>query len=65
MKPTPIYDKPGEPAMYLLTADEIAGNDAALNALLPNAEPGTMATVAGFGTIKQKAEDGSWATFGG
>lgn len=65
MKPTPIYDKPGEPAIYLVTAAEIASEDTALNELLPNAEPGTMITVAGFGTIKQKAEDGSWATFGG
>jgi hypothetical protein len=65
MKPTPIYDKPGEPAMYLVTDSEASGSDSELNLLLPNAEPGTMITTAGFGVIKQKAEDGSWATFGG
>ena len=59
---TPIYDKPGEPTMYMGTADDVAGNDAAINAALPNADVGTMVTVAGYRTIKQKDLTGEWVT---
>ena len=57
-----IYDKPNEPPMYMVTDDEIAGSDSEINAMLPGAIPGTIITTAGYGTMKQKAEDESWAT---
>ena len=57
-----ITDKKGEPRMYMVTASEIAGSGETLNALLPDAAPGTMICTAGYGTIRQKAADGAWAT---
>lgn len=56
-----IYDVPNEPPIYLVNDDEAEYNATQLNAALPNAAPGTIITKAGFGTAKQKAEDGSWS----
>lgn len=56
-----IYDKPGEPTVYLGSADDLAGSDSDINAALPNAPAGTIITTAGFGTMKQLDAEGSWA----
>jgi len=57
-----IYSRPGEPKTYLVTAAEIAGSDADLNAALPDAEPGTVIATAGYTAMKQKAADGAWVS---
>lgn len=60
-----IYDRPGEPPVYLASEDEIDYTDEEINSALPGATPGTMLATAGYGTIRQKAEDGSWVTVTG
>ena len=55
-----IVNKLGEPAMYLGTSADVSGSDSTINEALPNADAGTMICTAGYGTIKQKAADGSW-----
>lgn len=57
-----IYDRPGETPMYLGSDDDVGGNDAAINAALPEVPVGTVITTAGFGTMKQLGSDGHWAT---
>lgn len=57
----PICDKPGEFPIYLMSDDEIADP----SAVLLNPAPGTMAVTAGFNTIKQVDEEGTWVEFGG
>jgi len=59
---TLIYDKPGEPTIYLCSDDDIAGTDEEINAALPGVPPGTMISTAGFATIRQLGVDGSWST---
>lgn len=52
-----IYDKPGEPAVYMVTPQELASD---LNTVLPNAAPGTIATLCGGADKKQKDMNGNW-----
>ena len=57
-----ISDRPGEPTVYLLDDTEIELTSSEINELLPDAAPGTVITNAGFRTVKQRDEVGSWAT---
>lgn len=52
-----IYDKPGEPPVYMVTPQELAGD---LNTVLPNAAIGTIATLCGGADKKQKDMNGNW-----
>ena len=54
-----IQAQPGSFPIYMLTDAEIA--DPSDVPELVNAAPGTMVVTAGFGTIKQLDEDGTWA----
>ena len=57
-----IQDQPGSFTIYLLSDAEIA--DPTAVAELTNAAPGTMAVTAGFNTIKQLDESGTWTASG-
>jgi len=52
-----IYDKPGEPSVYLGTPQEVNGN---LNELLPGAAVGTIVQISGGAVKKQKDPNGNW-----
>ena len=52
-----IYDKPGEPCVYLGTLEDVNGD---LNELLPNAAPGTIVQTSGGAVKKQKDPNGNW-----
>ena len=56
-----IYDVPRDAPQYLGSAEDVAADDAAINAALPNAVPGTIITTAGYHNMKQKQADGTWA----
>jgi len=55
--PILIYDKPGEPPVYMATPIEMSGD---LNELLPNAAPGTIVQLCGGANKQQKDPDGNW-----
>lgn len=52
----------GEPRTYMASSAEYAMTDEQTNAILPDALPGTLIVTAGYGSMKQKAHDGSWAS---
>ena len=52
-----IYAKVGEPAVYMVTPQEMAGD---LNTVLPVAPTGTIATLCGGAVKKQKDINGNW-----
>lgn len=57
-----ITDKKGEPRMYMASDAEYAMTDEQINAVLPDAAPGTMIAKCGYSAIKQKSASGSWVT---
>jgi len=59
---TLIQAQPGSFPIYMLTDAEIA--DPTDVPELANAAPGTMAVTAGFNTIKQVDESGTWVESG-
>lgn len=60
--PKVTASRPGDTTWVMVSAAEIASSDT-LNAALPNAEVGTIAYVAGYGTKKQKGLDGTWSVY--
>ena len=56
----PIYNKNGEPRCYLATDAEYALSDEQINAILPDALPGTTITKAGYAAMKQRDHAGTW-----
>ena len=52
--------EPGNPTMVMVSAELIA-DDAAIAARFPDADVGTILHTAGYGVMKQKGLDGSWA----
>ena len=46
-----IYDKPGEPPVYMGTLEDVNGD---LDSLLPNAAPGTIVQTSGGAVRKRR-----------
>ena len=57
-----IYDKPGEPPVYLGTAADLAGDSDDISAALPNAQIGTIVQTACGVVKKQLDPEGNWST---
>lgn len=57
-----IYDKPGEPPVYLGTANDVNADSDDINAALPNAQVGTIIQTACGAVKKQLDPDGVWST---
>ena len=58
----PIYDKPGEPTVFLCPDSIVEGTDEEINAAGPGLAAGVIITTAGYSTMKQKGLDGSWVS---
>ena len=58
----PIYDRPGEPTIFLGSADDVAGTDEEINEIMPGAAAGTIITSPGYASMKQKGLDNTWTS---